>query len=58
MIAILQFKENLKQNKKILDWNKSQIIIKQLHTLKVSLNKITDDLNNYFKYEKKRTLIV
>ncbi len=48
MIAILQFKENLKQNKKILDWNKSQIIIKQLHTLKVSLNKITDDLNNYF----------
>ncbi|GAB6045442.1 hypothetical protein JCM11957_10400 [Caminibacter profundus] len=54
MIAILQFRENLKQSKKISDWNKKQITIQQLHNSRKILNDIANYLNNFLNTRRKR----
>lgn len=53
IIAIMQFRENLKQSKKVSYWNKKQITVQQLHTSRKVLQNTAEYLNNFLNTRRK-----
>ncbi len=53
IIAIMQFRENLKQSKKVSYWNKKQITVQQLHTSRKILQNTAEYLNNFLNTRRK-----